>query len=159
VKVLELADCAHRIIDGLWVSGMPDPNWDIDRWGVQLVVTVSDHLPPQAARRDEWGTNGDAVGEGRIIYLHWPIEDGDVPAWEPAAFITHAVTVAVRRGWTVLLHCYEGRNRSGLIAALAYRTLTGCTGADAVDHVRSCRPGMLSNREFAQALQKLPAPS
>lgn len=147
---------ADRVLDGLWVSGMPEPGWDLDGGGVRLVVSLSEHLPPQAARRFEWGTRGGAAGDGRIVFVHWPFEDGPLPEWDACTFATQAVVAAVRQGWTTLVHCQEGRNRSGLIAALAVRELTGCSGADAVATVRAARPGMLSNRAFAQALEQLP---
>lgn len=155
---MTLRTCAHQIVDGLWVSAMPAPDWDLDGWGVRLVVTLSEHLPPQAARRFAWATAGGAAGEGRILFVHWPIEDGPIPAWDTCAVVVGTVVDAVGRGWPVLIHCQEGRNRSGLIAALAVRELTGSTGAAAADVVRAARPGMLYNKAFAAALGGLGAP-
>lgn len=154
--MLTLSQCASQVHPGLWVSAMPAGSWPLEDWGVALVVSVADHLPPQAARRFAWGTRGDAVGQGRIVFLHWPIEDGDVPPLVLAELVAGAVTDAVRGGLTVLLHCQEGRNRSGFVAALATRQLLSCSGSEALARVRSARPGMLSNRRFADALEQLP---
>lgn len=153
-----LQQWATEVFDNLWVSGMPGPDWDLDRCGVRLVVSLSEHLPPQAARRFEWGTRGEASGDGRMLFLHWPFEDGPLPSWDSCAFVSQAVAWSVRQGWVSLVHCHEGRNRSGLIAALAVRELVRCSGSDALEAVRAARPGMLSNRTFADALTKLPPP-
>ena len=154
----EMGEHASEVVPGLWVSGMPAPDWPLLDWGVTLLVSLSDHLPPQAARRFEWGTRGEAAGAGRIVFLHWPIEDGALPDLDAAHLVAHSVARAVRSGRTVLLHCQEGRNRSGLIAALAVRELAGASGAEAVSRVRAARPGMLANRTFAEHLTSLPAP-
>lgn len=137
---------------------MPEPDWDLDAWGLRLVLTLSDHLPPQAARRFAWGTAGDALERGRIVFWHWPIEDGPLPAWETAAYLADSVAAALALGWPVLIHCQEGRNRSGLLAALVVRTVTGCTGAEAVARVRAARPMCLANETFARALEALGPP-
>lgn len=152
-----MEDVAATVAPGLYISGMPSPQWDLDAWGVALVVSLSDHLPPQAARRFEWGTRGDAVGEGRLLFTHWPIEDGDLPELGRLHLVVSLVAAAARSGLRVLVHCQEGRNRSGLVAALVVRELTGCSGARAVEVVRAARPGMLGNRAFADFITPLPA--
>lgn len=155
VHVLPITECADEIIPGLWMSGMPDPDWDLDGWGIRLVVSLSEHLPPHAARRFEWATSGDAAGDGRIVFLHWPFVDGPLPDRSSCELVAGTVVAALRVGWTVLVHCQEGRNRSGLIVALVVRQIAGCSGADAVELVRSRRYS-LSNREFVAALAQLP---
>jgi len=147
----------NEILPGLWVSAMPQSDWDLEAFGVRLVVTLSDHLPPQAARRYEWGTRGEAAGDGSIVFLHWPIEDGDLPDTTSCDLVVDTVCRFLVRGRPVLVHCNEGRNRSGLVVALAVRQLTGCSGSGAIDAVRSRRSGMLSNRAFVAALEGLPA--
>jgi protein-tyrosine phosphatase len=147
-----------EILPGLYMSGMPEPTWPLEQWGIGLVVSLSEHTPPQAARRFEWGTRGDAKGEGHIVYLHWPIVDGDAPDMAAAAYVAFCAAHAVAVGTNVLVHCQEGRNRSGLIVALAVRQLKGLSGADAIEHVRSLRPIALSNESFVAALELLPVP-
>ncbi len=57
-----------------------------------------------------------------------------------------------------LVTCWQGRNRSGLVVALAVRRLLGVTGGEALTIVRMRRPGALTNDHFARLLQELPAP-
>ena len=155
---LTLERCASEVHPGLWISAMPGPAWPIDQWGVDLLVTLSEHLPPQAARRFQWGTSGGAVGEGRIVFSHYPFPDGDVPDERLLHYVAQQVTTAIDSGLTVLTHCQEGRNRSGLLAALAIRNLLGVDGAHALEVVRASRAGMLSNRAFANYVSALPQP-
>jgi protein-tyrosine phosphatase len=154
---MEIDEVTGLVHPGLRFSGMPGDDWDLAGWGTSLVVSLSDHLPPQAARRFEWGTRGGALGEGSVVFVHWPIEDGDLPDWDRASLVAGTVVNAVKLGLEVLVHCHEGRNRSALVTALALRELTGCSGEDAVAVLRAARPGVLSNSVFADALGALPA--
>jgi protein-tyrosine phosphatase len=154
----DLRHWASEVVANLWMSGMPDPGWDLDRCGVRLVVSFSEHLPPHAARRFEWCTRGEASGDGRMLFLHWPFEDGPLPSWDACFFVSQAVAWSVRQGWVTLVHCQEGRNRSGLIAALAVRELARCSGIEAVAAVRAARSGTLSNRAFVEALENFQRP-
>lgn len=156
---MTIEECAYEIIPGLWVSGMPGASWPLLEWEVSLIVSLSDHLPPQAGRRFQWGTNGEALGEGKIIYLHWPIEDGDLPEDEMASILVETIMAALRKKKKVLLHCYEGRNRSGLLAALVVRKMLNLSGKEALDFIRQKKPGMLYNRKFAEYLEGLNPPS
>ena len=149
---------ASQIVPGLWVSGMPRSDWDLVAEGVDLVISLSEHLPPQAARRFEWHTRGGAAGNGRIVYAHWPIEDGPAPDMVRAQLVAGLASAGVAAGMTVLVHCQEGQNRSGLVAALAVRLMVGCSGQDAVALVRQARRGALRNTAFAAVVQALPAP-
>lgn len=157
----ELDDVASAILPGLWLSAMPRPDWPIERWGIRLLVSLSEHLPPHAARRFEWGTPAEATGDGQLIFLHWPFEDGDLPPWPLAQLASHTVATAVRSELPTLVHCMAGRNRSGLIAALVVRELLGVSGSEAVARVRARRTGALTNPAFAAALAALgpPAPA
>ena len=59
-------------------------------------------------------------------------------------------------GHRVLCHCGLGFNRSALVAGVILHKL-GMPGAQAVDQIRSRRPGALFNEVFANYLLSLPA--
>ena len=63
----------------------------------------------------------------------------------------------VRSGERVLVTCAMGRNRSGLVSALALHFLTGISGAEAARLVKARRHNALTNRYFMAALFKVPA--
>jgi hypothetical protein len=154
----DIATLAYQVLPDIWISPMPKPDWPLDEWAIGLVVSLSDHLPPQAARRSQWGTRGEAMGDGRIMFLHWPIEDGSLPNATLTHLLVSTITHARRLGLRVLIHCEEGRNRSALIASLVVRQILGVTGQEAVVVVRAARPGALTNRTFAKELALLEKP-
>jgi hypothetical protein len=90
------------------------------------------------------------------IYLSFPMEDEervDPKVREVAAFAASLV----RSGRKVLVHCTEGLNRSGVVAARALLEL-GCTAEDAIALIRRKR-GLtsdgfpaLSNERFVEWL-------
>ena len=62
---------------------------------------------------------------------------------------------ALDKGQKVLVTCYLGKNRSGLVSALALHLLTGCGGDEAVRTVKKGRPGALENPQFTAYLMAL----
>ena len=82
-------------------------------------------------------------------YIWKRIPDGAVR--DPEGMKSMARDVAAQQkadGGAVLCYCSAGRNRSGLMNALLLCELTGCSGADAVDTVRSRRKNALANQHF-----------
>lgn len=58
-----------------------------------------------------------------------------------------------KKGQTVLVTCYAGQNRSGLVAALALMTL-GMGARPAIERIRAARgPQALSNPSFVNMIQ------
>lgn len=68
-----------------------------------------------------------------------------------------AAAYADRR--SVLVTCKEGRNRSGLVTALALHMIYGVSGRVAVDAVKDRRKGAhaLTNRNFVKFLERIPS--
>jgi protein-tyrosine phosphatase len=62
-----------------------------------------------------------------------------------------------KQGRAILITCRAGINRSALVTALAYRRITGSSGAQAMAAVRAVRPGALINPFFSRYLARLPA--
>jgi len=86
------------------------------------------------------------------------IDDGETPEdHEMHWSLVELIARSVQRGKKVLVHCGAGLNRSGLICALVYRELTGCSGLEAVDHVRHCRKLSLFNTRFVSFIDGLDA--
>jgi protein-tyrosine phosphatase len=95
----------------------------------------------------------------RARLVRMPIDDRLDPSTEELmwAFLTgRQLAGAVADGKKVLVSCRMGKNRSGLVTALAARELLGITGQQAADLVRESRPGALSNPTFYRFLTTLP---
>lgn len=77
--------------------------------------------------------------------------------WEVAQRAGHLAARHVRGGEKVLLTCAQGRNRSGLVAALTLHDLLGLSGPEAVRYVQRRRPWALMNESFVRALGRVRA--
>jgi hypothetical protein len=134
--------------DALWMSGCPvDPGWL--RAHVDLIVDVAD---PQLRFDPEL--------VGAITYSKEALIDGpELPAAATLDRLVADVVEAVRAGRRVLVACAGGRNRSGLVVALAVRELLACPGHQALELVQSRRDNSLNNQTFAGHLASLPPPA
>ena len=91
-----------------------------------------------------------------ILYLYFPIYDEDLPDMAKLHAVARLAASLVQAGHRVLSHCGMGFNRSALLAGLILVYL-GMEGAEAVEQLRSRRPGALFNEVFADYLRRLPA--
>ena len=96
--------------------------------------------------------------EAQGIRVFYAQLDDAIPSQEEldrANQIASAVTREYVRGKRVLITCYMGLNRSGLITALVLRRAYGLTGPEAIRAVRAARPHALGNRHFCAYLESL----
>jgi protein-tyrosine phosphatase len=80
--------------------------------------------------------------------------DGHGPVPECIFRAARRVSRALRRGRRVLLLCVRGRNRSGLLAALAMSYLTGASGRECARRVSRARHMALTNQAFGVLLDQ-----
>lgn len=103
------------------------------------------------------------VSPGSVVpeLVHAPFDDGSIDKGLIGQAKRAALTVAHRAamGKKVLVTCMQGRNRSGLVTALALRLMYNLDGSTAASLVRSRRAHTLTNDEFLQYLQKLGKPN
>jgi hypothetical protein len=104
------------------------------------------------------GYDWDLTGEDWLTYHLMVVPDGKLIPIKQYEAVATRVIAHLHAGDNVLVHCWGGRNRSGLSIALALRRLYGWTGQEALDYVRSRRPQALQNLVFASYLATLPAP-
>jgi len=93
-----------------------------------------------------------------VVTVRWRIEDGALPDLRMLSALADFVADMVAASRPTLVHCAAGINSSGLVCALAYRRLNGCTGAYALYMVRQACPDALSNQDFALYLAALGTP-
>ncbi len=72
-----------------------------------------------------------------------------------AVAAAHEVAAALIAGDRVLVTSNQGRNRSGLVAALALLLVTSMDGPTVVNHIRASRPGALMNPHFVEWLRTI----
>jgi protein tyrosine/serine phosphatase len=88
------------------------------------------------------------------ITKHVPIPDGLIKDDSEIRRIVLQVVNAIYSGRCVLVHCYGGRNRAGLISALVCVDYLGMTGAQATEYIKSVRPNSLVNNYFVDYLKR-----
>ena len=136
---------------GFYQGSLPPSGAELRRAGIDLLVLAAEEFQPAAS-----------IFEG-VEVLHAPLDDSGKPVtrreWETARDAAGRVALAVKQGRNVLVTCVQGRNRSGLISALALRELLRITGRQAVRHVQTHRRNALTNAQFARIVSALPAPA
>jgi protein-tyrosine phosphatase len=103
-----------------------------------------------------WHTPDQRVIDQVGWYEHASMPDGQLTetAGKLVSMLAERAVAEIQDGGTVLVHCWGGRNRSGLVSALALRRLQGITGAEAVKAVKAVRAGALVNQYFVDYLEK-----
>jgi protein-tyrosine phosphatase len=136
-----------EIVPGLWMGGHEytgrsgDPEFAVVRDEFDLVLTLL-RLP------------GHGPDEG-VEHHVWPIPDGPLDGTQLAGVMRLARTAgeALDEGRSVLVRCYHGYNRSGLVIAHAL-VRTGRAPEDAIRLIRSRRsPWALHNELFVEYLR------
>lgn len=146
---------AHRIAPRLWMGAAPPLGSVLAAQGFDIVVLCAKEYQPTA----EWFPGVDVAR----VHLN---DDGKTPFSAADALAAYQVATQLAKciklgGSRVLVTCWEGRNRSGLVTALTLTQLTGCSGVDACRIVRFRRTPRkgpaLVNQEFVDALMMIPA--
>jgi Dual specificity phosphatase, catalytic domain len=128
-----------EVAPGLYQGDFPDG--DVD-WGrFDDVVSMSNAAPSPRLRPDG-------------LWLHVPIWDGEMEHPDLVRDTARTVAERVAAGRRVLVHCWAGLNRSGVVAARALM-FAGVPPADAIAAVRAARgPDALFNVHFVAWLHE-----
>ena len=133
-----MADYAHLLPDGRLAQGSaPSPRV---RLPFDVVVLAAEEYQPDLP--------------GYPVVMHVPLDDGPPPDRDTRRRIRSAaqeVAEHVRLGHRVLVTCWQGRNRSGVIAGLALVRL-GVPRERAVRRIQRLRDG-LRNPYFRAMVQ------
>jgi hypothetical protein len=144
-----------EIVSHLWMGGYPHPDGNYAGAGITAVVNV-DHkeLGSSQGRRPWWPP----IWPG--LYVHYPLSDGDGDSqfdtrrvWNTVRSISQFVAkLVLHDDHTVLVHCTQGWNRSGIIVARALIDM-GKSPEEAIALVQRRRnPECLSNPHFTRWL-------
>lgn len=129
-----------RIAPKLWIGSAPPCGKTLREHGFDTVVLCASEYQPR-----ETAFPG-------VKVIRAPFHDEKItPAAEATAKeAARQVVYEIERGRRVLVTCYAGRNRSGLVVARALSKLSGAPAHLVVDHVQRLREGALSNITFVQ---------
>lgn len=148
VEAHDLID-AHHISSGLWQGAAPMPGDIIRNAGFDMLVLCAFEYQPTAEQFPG------------VEVLHAPNDDDDrLPTRDELRIAMQAakkVAGALLANRKVLVTCRAGRNRSGLVSAIALHKFLGLSGSQAASLVKMCRPKALTNDYFQMCLDRLPA--
>lgn len=137
---------AFQVLDNLWIGSAPPIGWAVSEHFDCLVLSAVEYHPGPTCFP-------------RVDTMAVPLNDDGSPMRKEE--MSEAVRAAgkvigwLRQGKRVLVSCYQGRNRSGLICALVLCKARGMTPKQAVAAVREARgPSALQNRYFLRFLKE-----
>lgn len=128
----------YRLTPELFFSGFPDEKTLAKEKFDTIVTLCRKQLPFE-------------LKQLTTAHLHIPLSDGkDIPNLENMQDVLDITVQSCRAGLKTLVHCYRGRNRSGLVATIALARLREITLREALEHVRAAHPGCLTNATFEE---------
>ena len=110
--------------------------------GIGAVVSLTGRSPP-----------GDPEAAG-LDLLHAPIPDFGIPSDADLRHTLRFIKKHIEDGCGVVVHCRAGQGRTGLVLA-AYLVYEGMSATDAIDRVRTLRPGSIETREQLELVKRL----
>jgi protein-tyrosine phosphatase len=138
---------ATCIIPGLYQGSIPVTGDELRNRGFHtLILCAEEHQPS-------------SVNFPGLKVVHAPNDDnGSQPTSKEMRIALQAADVVARdvaKGKNVLVTCMQGRNRSGLVTALAVSRLTGMSGRQSIRLVKHLRKNALTNPAFCQVLEQI----
>lgn len=134
----------------LWQGGADDVT-KAHGDGFDVIILCADEFQP--ARH--------IIATELMEVVHAPNDDSENPLTRDqlttAIAASRVVAARFREGKKVLVSCMQGRNRSGLVTALALHRLYGMTGERCRGYIRSKVPHALTNPSFNKFLDSLKA--
>lgn len=86
-----------------------------------------------------------------ILFYHFPIRDMTAPSCQTIDIITNIIVNHLLNGKNVLVHCYQGLGRSGLICACCLVRL-GLTDLKSIELVRKFRRGAIITNQQKESV-------
>jgi protein-tyrosine phosphatase len=135
-----------RVAPKLWIGSAPPVGRSLSRAGFDAVVLCAKEYQPPS--RELPG----------VFVVHAGFDDSLQPSAEDVETALEAsrlVATLVADKQRTLVSCWLGKNRSGLVTALALHRLYGASGRECIAAVRSARPGALFNPAFVALVEDL----
>lgn len=131
-------------VDARSLAAMPRPNLDDLHWmgseGIEVLVTLTvSPLEP---------TLLESAG---LTSVHIPVRDFHAPSQDQFDTFTALVDAERANGRPVGVHCLAGLGRSGTMAA-SWFIYEGMSAAEAIQHIRTLRPGSIETDEQLESL-------
>ena len=136
------------ICDRLYQGSMPPTGGYLSKCGIDAVVLCAKENQNEILYKDVCVLCAPGDDDERFDRAEKFIEQ----VWLPVSL---TVANLVKSGMTVLVTCIAGHNRSGAVTALSLHHITGKSGRECVEIVRSRRHGSLSNETFVKIIEEM----
>lgn len=136
---------AHEVFPNLWQGSRPPRGSELQKLGFSTVVFCADEWQPEVLGVEAIYAPNDDDG----------VSEPNATQLRVAVNAARRVAQQVKEGKKVLVTCWMGLNRSGLVSAIAMHILSGKTGSECAEIIREKREGALFNRGFVSTLEKL----
>lgn len=144
---LPVGGSATRLLPRLWQGSAPPPGTSLRKPKIDVLVLTAEEYQP-----------ADSEYPG-VVVRRVALDDSGVPATPKEFADAHQLANDLAQRWArgerLLVTCWMGRNRSGIVSALTIRRATGVSGAAAMQIVQAAREGALMNEWFADHLRGL----
>ncbi len=130
------------------LAGLARP-WSLDElhWLRQQGIDVLISLIETPLRRD-W------INDAGLMVVHEPVPDMTAPTLEQLQRCLSVIENAHQQNMGVAVHCAAGQGRTGTVLA-AYLVTKNHSAQDAIDTIRSLRPGSIETSDQVQILHAL----
>ena len=124
---------------------MPEASDDLTwlrRHGIEVLISLTEEPPPR-----HW------VNDAGLLVVNVPVPDMEAPSDRQLDHLLETIRKANAAGMGVVVHCGAGLGRTGTVLA-AYFVSQGLNPQDAVEKVRSLRPGSVETVEQERAIER-----
>jgi len=135
-----------RVASKLYIGSAPPVGPELSQAGFDTVLLCAKEYQPRSRDLPQ------------VLVVHCGIDDSLHPTMAEVDTALEASRIAadrVMRGDRVLISCWLGKNRSGLVMALTLVRVYGLSGREAIEAVRAARPGALFNPAFVALVEEL----
>jgi atypical dual specificity phosphatase len=108
--------------------------------GIQLLVSLSEHPPFR-----KW------IDDAGLLLVHVPVPDFHAPTVDQMEQVVTAIEKAKEQQMAAAVHCHAGLGRTGTVIA-AYFVAQGFGAPEAIERVRSLRPGSIETEAQEEAV-------
>ncbi len=137
----------------LAASSMPEDKRDIIRIkseGIKALLCLAEEDELRFGSIEEYKA---ILNEYGIELKHYPIEDFGAPSLEGIIECVEWIEKKLKENKKVLVHCVAGQGRTGTIIACFLVKEMGVSSEEAINHVRSIRPGSVRSRSQMLAVK------
>jgi atypical dual specificity phosphatase len=112
------------------------------RHGIEVLVSLTEEPPPR-----HW------VNEAGLLAVNVPVPDMEPPSDRQLDHLLATIGKATASGMGVAVHCRAGLGRTGTVLA-AYFVAGGMPPREALEKVRTLRPGSVETAEQERAVER-----